>query len=266
MGKFVRIAGLVTGLLLAEIATAADDVVQAKGTPAQLLVALPEDCNTPDGMCLQPDNSIILSVPNFNDEKSPPLLMRITPENKAEVFYKFPTPYPGYDAPINRIAPMGISRAPVGRSVPGRHAVHEGQESEVAHVAAGGQGRQGGQDGPGGQGLQRGQRHGRPRRLRLHHRVGPGRRLQPHDEQRRAAVQAGRGERDAQDAAARTIRTSSPRSRATRRTGRSAPTASPSTARATCSWACSAKARCTRSSSTPRATSSPTSCSPRPPS
>jgi hypothetical protein len=114
MGKFVRIAGLVTGLLLAEIATAADDVVQAKGTPAQLLVALPDDCNTVDGMSLQPDGSIILSVPNFNDEQAPPLLMRITPQNKAEVFHRFPTPYPGYDAPINRIAPMGISRAPSG--------------------------------------------------------------------------------------------------------------------------------------------------------
>jgi hypothetical protein len=93
---------------------AADEKVQVQGTPAKLLVALPEYCNTPDGMCLLPDNSIILSVPNFNDEKSPPLLMRITPRNKAEVFYRLPTPYPGLDAPVNRIAPMGISRAPSG--------------------------------------------------------------------------------------------------------------------------------------------------------
>jgi sugar lactone lactonase YvrE len=100
--------------LLPGIAIAAGDAVAAKGTPAQLLVALPDDCNTPDGMSLQPDGSIILSVPNFNDEKSPPRLMRITPDNKAEVFYKFPTPYPGYDAPINRIAPMGVSRAASG--------------------------------------------------------------------------------------------------------------------------------------------------------
>lgn len=84
------------------------------GTPARLLVALPDFCNTPDGMSLQADNSIIVSVPNFNDEKSPPLLMRITPDNKAEVFYKFPTPYPGLDAPVSRIAPMGICRAPSG--------------------------------------------------------------------------------------------------------------------------------------------------------
>ena len=85
-----------------------------QGTPARLLVAFPDDCNTPDGMSLQPDNSIIVSLPNFNDEKSPPRLMRVTPDNKTEVFYKFPTPYPGLQAPVDRIGPMGISRAPSG--------------------------------------------------------------------------------------------------------------------------------------------------------
>jgi len=84
------------------------------GRPAQLLVELPEFCNTPDGMSLQPDNSIILSVPNFNDERHPPLLMRITPDNRAEVFYRFPTPYPGLPKGVDRIAPMGIARAPSG--------------------------------------------------------------------------------------------------------------------------------------------------------
>ncbi len=84
------------------------------GGSAKLLVALPDCCNTPDGMSLQPDNSIIVSVPNFNDEKSPPLLIRVTSDNKARVFYKFPTPYPGLPTPVNRIAPMGICRAPSG--------------------------------------------------------------------------------------------------------------------------------------------------------
>jgi sugar lactone lactonase YvrE len=40
--------------------------------------------------------------------------MKITPDNKAEVFYKFPTPYPGLDPPVDRISPMGISRAASG--------------------------------------------------------------------------------------------------------------------------------------------------------
>ena len=81
---------------------------------AELLVVLPDYCNTPDGMCLMPDNSIIVSIPNFNDETKPPLLMKITADGKAEKFYEFPTPYPGLPAGIDRIGPMGISRAPSG--------------------------------------------------------------------------------------------------------------------------------------------------------
>ena len=78
--------------------------------PAQLLVALPDYCNTPDGMALLPDNSFILSVPNYNNEKQPPLLMRITPDNKAELWYKLPT----VEGPCPVIYPMGISCAPSG--------------------------------------------------------------------------------------------------------------------------------------------------------
>lgn len=94
-------------------------LVLAFGTPyapakdlktPRLLVALPDYCNTPDGMCLMADNSIIVSIPNFNDLTAPPLLMRITPENQAEAFYRFPTPYPGLEPGADRIGPMGISR------------------------------------------------------------------------------------------------------------------------------------------------------------
>lgn len=114
MNKMVRLASFLTALIVAVPLCAAADWAQDQGAPAKLLVAFPDNCNTPDGMSLQPDNSIIVSMPNFNDEKSPPMLMKITPDNKAEVFYKFPTPYPGYEAPVNRIAPMGICRAPSG--------------------------------------------------------------------------------------------------------------------------------------------------------
>jgi len=79
---------------------------------AEPLVVLPDYCNTTDGMCLLPDNSFIISVPNFNDEKDPPLLMRITADNKAEKFYEFPTPYPGLPEKLNRIRPMGLARDP----------------------------------------------------------------------------------------------------------------------------------------------------------
>lgn len=84
--------------------------------PAQgrLLVALPDFCNTPGGMTLLPDNSIVVSVPNFNDESKPPVLVRVTVDNRVETFYEFPTPYPGLPQGLNRIAPTGIAAAPDG--------------------------------------------------------------------------------------------------------------------------------------------------------
>ena len=80
---------------------------------AELLVALPDYCNTPDGMSLQPDGSFILSMPNFNDEKSPPVMMRVTADNKAEKWYDLPD-CPGAPDNLKRIRPMGVSRAPDG--------------------------------------------------------------------------------------------------------------------------------------------------------
>ena len=54
------------------------------GAKVELLTELPDTCNTPDGMCLLPDNSILLSCPNVNDQSFPPVVMRITPDNKLE--------------------------------------------------------------------------------------------------------------------------------------------------------------------------------------
>ena len=76
---------------------------------AQLLLELPDRCNTPDGMALLPSGDIILSVPNFNDKKAPPLLMKITKENKLEDFYALP----GHPE-TGRAGPMGIAAAPSG--------------------------------------------------------------------------------------------------------------------------------------------------------
>jgi hypothetical protein len=76
---------------------------------AELLVELPPSCNTPDGMTLLPDQSVIVSVPNFNDKTAAPLLMKITKDNKVEEFYKLP---PNPDT--GRFGPMGIRVAPSG--------------------------------------------------------------------------------------------------------------------------------------------------------
>jgi hypothetical protein len=60
---------------------------------ARLLVELPPHLNTPDGMCLLADGSILVSVPNVNDESSPAKIMRITSENRLEPFID-PPPHP----------------------------------------------------------------------------------------------------------------------------------------------------------------------------
>jgi sugar lactone lactonase YvrE len=109
-----RAVAMLGGLLLSALAAGCATSSQTIPPQARLLVALPEYCNTPDGMALLRDNSVIVSVPNFNDETKPPLLMRITPDNRAEKFYEFPTPYPGLPKGVDRIAPMGIVAAPSG--------------------------------------------------------------------------------------------------------------------------------------------------------
>lgn len=75
----------------------------------KLLLVLPDYCNCPDGMTLLPNGEIILSVPNFNDQSQPPVLLKITRENKAELFMKLP-PHPE----TGRIGPMGIRVGPSG--------------------------------------------------------------------------------------------------------------------------------------------------------
>jgi sugar lactone lactonase YvrE len=88
---------------------------QAAAAPKpELLVALPDYCNTPDGMALLKDGSIVVSVPNFNDKTRPPLFVRVTPERKVEKFFEIPTPYPGQPAGFDRIGPMGVMAAPNG--------------------------------------------------------------------------------------------------------------------------------------------------------
>ena len=109
-----KTTAFLTGLLIAALFAGCATSTKTVAPQAKLLVALPDYCNTPDGMALLKDNSIIVSIPNFNDETKPPLLMRISPANRAEKFYEFPTPYPGLAKGVDRIAPMGIAAAPSG--------------------------------------------------------------------------------------------------------------------------------------------------------
>ncbi len=76
---------------------------------AELLVRLPDFCNTPDGMCLYPDGNIILAVPNVNDQTQPGVIMKVTPDNKVERFYD-----PPLHPDTGKAYPFGICVAPNG--------------------------------------------------------------------------------------------------------------------------------------------------------
>ena len=76
----------------------------------QLFLSLPDACNTPDGMTLDPaTGNIILACPNFNDTKFPGILMKIDPSNKVSKFFDLP-PHPE----TGKAGPMGLDFGPDG--------------------------------------------------------------------------------------------------------------------------------------------------------
>ena len=98
---------------------------------AELLVELPLDlCNTPDAMTLLPDGNVILSIPNFNDATQPPLLMKITPDNKAEKFFDLP---PNPDTGEN-FGPLGVCVAPSGDLLIADYQMNGQQQSRVVRI------------------------------------------------------------------------------------------------------------------------------------
>lgn len=91
-------------------ADAAKPEEAAKAGKAELFLTLPAGCNTPDGMCLLPDGSVILSMPNFNKLEEGARLMKITPDNKVEKFLELGKhPETG-----ELIGPLGVCLAPSG--------------------------------------------------------------------------------------------------------------------------------------------------------
>jgi len=98
---------VVTTVFLVGMATAQEEG-DSLVTP-ELLVRLPEICQTPDGMALDAFGDIILTCPNFADPTHPAVLMKIDPENRVRLFCIVPV------HPATGIAcPMGIDVAPNG--------------------------------------------------------------------------------------------------------------------------------------------------------
>ena len=105
----------------------------AKSEPtkkADLLVVLPDYCNTPDGMALLPDGNVVLSVPNFNDQTQPPVLMKITPENKAEKFFGLP---PNPDTGES-FGPLGLCVHPSGDLLLADYQMNGERKSRVVRI------------------------------------------------------------------------------------------------------------------------------------
>ena len=76
---------------------------------AELLVELPDYCNTPDGMALYPDGSFLVSICNYNDPTPGAFIIKISADNKISKFF-VPPPHPDTE----KAGPMGICIAPSG--------------------------------------------------------------------------------------------------------------------------------------------------------
>jgi sugar lactone lactonase YvrE len=91
-------------------ASAKETFVQGQFRP-RLLLTLPDELNTPDGMRLdKKTNNVIVACPNFCDLKYPAKLIQITPDNRWEVYFDKCLKHPetGY------AHPMGMDFGPDG--------------------------------------------------------------------------------------------------------------------------------------------------------
>ncbi|MHB8954982.1 MAG: SMP-30/gluconolactonase/LRE family protein [Pirellulaceae bacterium] len=75
----------------------------------QLLVTLPDDCPTPDGMAIDPAGNLIVACPNFADPSQPACLIRITPQLQVSKWIDVPSL-----KQTGRACPMGIAFGPDG--------------------------------------------------------------------------------------------------------------------------------------------------------
>ncbi|NQT89420.1 SMP-30/gluconolactonase/LRE family protein [bacterium] len=101
-GKLVKCAAL---LLVAVLATGCQQGIKQ----AQVGFEMPEQYNTPDGMALDQQGNIILSMPNFNDNTYPAKMMRITPDDKMEEIITLPV-----HPETKKVGPLGVDVAPNG--------------------------------------------------------------------------------------------------------------------------------------------------------
>ena len=72
-------------------------------------VDLPEQDNTPDGMAVAPDGSIVLSMPNFNDDSHPAKMLRIDANDNVTEIITMPA-----HPETKKAGPLGVDIGPDG--------------------------------------------------------------------------------------------------------------------------------------------------------
>ena len=99
----------------------------------ELLLELPAGCNTPDGMALLPDGSIVLSMPNFNNLGEGSRLVRIAPDNRAETLLDLPL-HPVTGKPVG---PLGVCVGPSGELYLADYQMTGERQSRVLRISLG---------------------------------------------------------------------------------------------------------------------------------
>jgi len=75
----------------------------------RIAIELPQKYNTPDGMVLDADNTILLNIPNFNDDSYPAVVLRISEDDQIEEVCQLPR-----HPETGKVGPLGIDVGPDG--------------------------------------------------------------------------------------------------------------------------------------------------------
>jgi sugar lactone lactonase YvrE len=104
-----NIAGWSTLLVVMLVSLADAAQSPSKRLQPRLLVTLPEDCPTPDGMAIDAEGNLVVACPNFADTTKPGCLIKITRDRQITKWVNVP-PLPE----TGHAYPMGIAFAPDG--------------------------------------------------------------------------------------------------------------------------------------------------------
>ena len=95
--------------LVAAVLTAGGCSPATRTHRPQLFASLPRHINMPDGMAPDGRGNIIVASPNFVDQRYPGVLAKITPDNKAHLWFAMPV-----HPETKRCGPMGLEFGPDG--------------------------------------------------------------------------------------------------------------------------------------------------------